>query len=333
VCNRNIAIVIGSSGQIGHFLTDILIDKDYMVYGISRRATSMHTGKNRYFNITCDITQNDALKHVIYMIKPDEFYNLAAVTDSNESIDNPLKTFETNAHVVITLCNILKTYKTLHGKSVKLFQANSIELYKGLVESTIPVNENRMDFYPTTPYGISKLAAYWAVKNDREMSQMFFCSGICTNMESRLRRDTYVIKKISNFHFKRGDFTIPLQLGNVNTTKDWIHAQDAAMAMWLILQHHLPDDYIISTSKHNSIKDFVSGCALKSGLTIDWIDDNCFTRQAGKSICLVTSTSSNMRYFEKRVCEITYSCDKLKLLGWLPEHSSLQYIIDDMFGL
>lgn len=329
VCSRKVAMVIGSSGQLGHYLTEILIERDYMVYGISRSTKSMHTANKQYFNISCDITKPNELQHIINMIQPDEIYNLAAVTSSNESIDNPTRTFEINTNAVITLCNILKLYKKLHGKCIKLFQANSIELYKGFKESDIVVNEDR--HYPTTPYGISKLATFWAVKNDRELYEMFFCSGICANMESKMRRDTYVTRKIVNY-FKKGDYSTPLHLGNINITKDWVHARDAAMGMWLILQHHLPDDYIICTSTQNSIKDFVTGCALKCGLTVDWINDNCYTTHSLEQICLVVSNSSHsQRCFEKRINELAYSCYKLKSIGWLPKQSSLQNIINDMF--
>ncbi|OZA62578.1 MAG: GDP-mannose 4,6-dehydratase, partial [Sphingobacteriia bacterium 39-39-8] len=272
-----VALITGITGQDGAYLAELLLKKGYVVHGIKRRSSLLNTERIDQFyedphipdrNLFLhygDLTDSSNLIRIIQEVKPDEIYNLAAM--SHVHVSFALPEYTANADGIGTL-RILEAVRLLKltGKT-KIYQASTSELY-GLVQA-VPQSETT-PFYPRSPYAVAKLYAYWITVNYREAYQMFSCNGILFNHESPLRGETFVTRKITRAVAK---IVLGLQetvyLGNLNAQRDWGHAKDYVEAMWLILQQEKPDDYVIATGVTSSVRDFVTmafavvGIALK----------------------------------------------------------------------
>jgi GDPmannose 4,6-dehydratase len=257
------------------------------------------------------------------MIRPNEVYNLAAETENDRSMQFPLETVYLNGNVAVHLYEIIKDLQIMSKSPIKVFQANSVELFKGCPVFAY-VNENTMNMHPKTPYGLGKILAYWGARFYRETYGLYICSGILSNTESKLRRSCYVTKKICNYA-KTGDYTNPLVIGNPNTCRDWIHACDVVDAIKTIMSQHNPDDYIISSGKLNSIHDIITN-AFQDKV----IRTNNGYSMNGKQIIYVDDTMFHRSYETSAGCFI-YENNKLKNLGWNPRHD-LKSIVRDMMG-
>jgi GDPmannose 4,6-dehydratase len=268
-----VALITGITGQDGTYISKLLLDKGYVVHGIKRESSTSRTedkakekkDANLHFHF-CDMTDYSKLIRVIQSVCPDEIYNLAAQSNVQTSFDRPEYTAEINALGTLRLLEVIRTLGL--EKKTKFFQACTGELFGDSLET--PQNENT-PFNPRNPYAVSKLYAYWICVNYREAYNMFVCNGILFNHESPIRPDNFVTRKITKaaVRIKEG-LQEKLYLGNLNAKRDWGFAGDYAEAMWLMLQHDKPDDYVISTGETHSVKDFVEFAFREVGIEIMW---------------------------------------------------------------
>ncbi|GAB2994728.1 GDP-mannose 4,6-dehydratase [Cyclobacterium sediminis] len=259
------ALITGITGQDGAYLAELLLSKGYIVHGIKRRSSLFNTDRidhlyqdpheddKRLFLHYGDLTDSMNLTRIIQETKPDEIYNLAAMSHVKVSFDTP--EYTANADGIGTL-RILEAVRLLGmEKTTKIYQASTSELY-GLVQA-VPQSETT-PFYPRSPYAVAKLYGYWITVNYREAYGMYACNGILFNHESPLRGETFVTRKITRAVAKIAlGFQDKLFMGNLDAKRDWGHAKDYVDAMWRILQQDEPEDYVIATGVTTKVRDFI----------------------------------------------------------------------------
>lgn len=260
-----IAIITGITGQDGSYLAELLLEKDYKVIGMYRRSSINNFERIQHLlkspNLTleeCDLTDPSGISCLVDKYKPNEFYNLAAQSHVGSSFKNPSTTIEIDT---IGVVNILESIKK-HSTSTKFYQASTSEMYGKNYDTTkysTPYQDEETAFMPQSPYGVAKLASHRLVGIYREAYGLFGCCGILFNHESPRRGENFVTRKITKYI---GDLVNhrthqPLQLGNLSAKRDWGHAKDYVKAMWLMLQHDIPDDYVIATGHTYSVEDFL----------------------------------------------------------------------------
>ncbi len=259
------ALITGITGQDGAYLAELLMDKGYEVHGVRRRASLINTDRIDHLyrdihedNVNLflhygDLTDSAGIIHIIQKVKPDEIYNLGAMSHVHISFQTPEYTANVDGMGAL---RILEAVRILGlEKKTKVYQASTSELY-GLVQA-IPQSETT-PFYPRSPYAVAKLYAYWITVNYREAYGMFACNGILFNHESPVRGETFVTRKITRAvaEIVLGQKQT-LYLGNLNAKRDWGHARDYVDAMWRIMQQDKPEDYVIATGISNTVRDFV----------------------------------------------------------------------------
>ena len=325
------ALISGVTGQDGSYLAELLLKKGYEVHGIIRRTSSFNTGRiDHIFDQLHlhygDLTDSLNIVSIIKEVEPDEIYNLGAQSHVKVSFEEPEYTAQTDA---LGTLRVLEAVRLLGMTDrVRIYQASTSELY-GLVQET-PQKETT-PFYPRSPYGVAKLYGYWIIKNYRESYGMHASSGILFNHESPRRGETFVTRKIT-----RGLSRIStglqecLYLGNLNSRRDWGHAEDYVEAMWLMLQQETPDDYVIATGKEYSVKDFVEASAEYFGMKIEWqgdgLDEVGIDRFTKKVVVRVSD-----KYFRPAEVETLWG-DPTKakeVLGWKPKHT-FDSLVEDM---
>ncbi|MBB4212080.1 GDPmannose 4,6-dehydratase [Rhodothalassium salexigens DSM 2132] len=259
------ALVTGATGQDGAYLCEFLLDKGYEVHGVKRRSSSFNTERvdhlyrdpheadTRFFLHYGDLTDATNLIRLVQQVQPDEIYNLAAQSHVQVSFDTP--EYTANADALGTL-RLLEAIRILGlADTVRFYQASTSELY-GKVQET-PQRETT-PFYPRSPYAAAKLYAYWITVNYREAYDLFAVNGILFNHESPIRGETFVTRKITR---AVAAITLGLQstlyLGNLDAKRDWGHAKDYVRGMWLMLQHHRPEDFVLATGECHSVRDLV----------------------------------------------------------------------------
>lgn len=270
------ALIFGVTGQDGAFLAKFLLKKKYLVYGVKRKSSSLNTSriddiyqspnnKKNFFLIYGDVTDSLSIVNIIFKVQPDEIYNLAAQSHVQVSFEIPEYTSNVNAIGSLRILEAIRFLKL--EKKVKYYQAGTSEMF-GL--SPPPQNE-KTNFYPRSPYAVSKLFAHWICVNYREAYNIFACNGILFNHESSIRGETFVTKKIVNalVRIAKGK-NEKLFLGNLYAKRDWGHAKDYVIAMWKILQTKKPDDYVVATGKQYSVKNFINYVAKRLNLKIIW---------------------------------------------------------------
>ena len=257
---KKIALITGVMGQDGPYLAKFLLERNYKVYGLIRRYTNPNFENTDYLGVTDkiefvsgDMTDEASLINIIKHVRPDEVYNLAAQSFVGASWDQAKLTTEINALGVLYLLNAIK----ICHPTAKFYQASTSEMF-----GNSHIDDRQTEdtpFHPRSPYAISKLYAYWITKNFRESYGMFCCNGILFNHESPIRGTEFVTRKISQgvAKIKLGQ-SKEIRLGNLDSKRDWGFAGDYVEAMWLMLQQGKPDDYIVSTGKNHSIKDFLN---------------------------------------------------------------------------
>ena len=272
------ALIFGITGQDGSYLSEFLLKKNYVVHGVKRRSSSINTNridhiyqdphqKKRNFILHYgDVTDSTSVSQIIKKIKPHEIYNLAAQSHVAVSFEVPEYTANADALGALRILEAIKFHN--FQKNTKFYQAGTSEMF-GKVQTT-PQNE-KTNFYPLSPYGVAKVYAHWITKNYREAYNIFASNGILFNHESPRRGETFVTKKIISAmcRIKFGKQK-KLFLGNLYAKRDWGHAKDYCAAMWKILQHKKPDDFIIATGKQYSIKQFVNKVAKKLKMQVTW---------------------------------------------------------------
>jgi GDPmannose 4,6-dehydratase len=276
---RKVALITGITGQDGSYLSELLLNKGYLVHGIVRRSSSFNTGRIEHLysdRLTHsegamklhygDLTDSTNLVKLIYEIKPDEIYNLGAQSHVKISFDLAEYTAEVDAIGTLRLLDAIKTCK-LEDK-VRIYQASTSELYGKVQE--IPQSE-KTPFYPRSPYGVAKLYAYWITVNYREAYNMYACNGILFNHESPRRGNNFVTRKITRgvakIHLNQQEY---IALGNLDSKRDWGHARDYVEAMWLMLQRDTPEDFVISTNEAHSVREFVEAAFREINKEIVW---------------------------------------------------------------
>lgn len=255
------ALITGITGQDGYYLSKLLLEKDYEVYGMIRRhnrtGTELGTVQSLESLINFDygdMTDASSLEAVVHRIKPHEVYNLAAQSHVKISFDSPVYTANTNALGVVHLLEAV----TRTVPSARFYQASTSEMFGNNVDDDGFQRETTC-MKPVSPYGVAKLYAHQMVNVYRVQHNLFACSGILFNHESPMRGDLFVTKKITNYikDVRKNGFFNKLELGNLDARRDWGHAEDYVYGMWLMLQHQHPDDYVLSTGVTYSIKEFL----------------------------------------------------------------------------
>jgi GDPmannose 4,6-dehydratase len=257
------ALITGITGQDGSYLTELLLEKGYEVYGLIRRSSSFNTARIDHLYrdphekdvrlnlIYSDLSDGNSINIILNDIKPDEVYNLGAQSHVRVSFDQPVYTVNVNA---LGSLRLLEAIRQMDRKP-KFYQASSSEMFGKVAET--PQTE-RTPFHPRSPYGCSKLYAYWQTVNYREAYHLFACNGILFNHESPRRGETFVTRKITRAaaRIKMG-LQEKLYLGNLDAKRDWGFAGDYVEAVWLMLQQDVPDDYVIATGEMHSVREFV----------------------------------------------------------------------------
>jgi GDPmannose 4,6-dehydratase len=334
---KKTALITGVTGQDGAYLAEFLLSKGYVVHGIKRRSSSFNTGRidhlyedphessGRFMLHHGDLTDSMSLVRVIQQTTPDEIYNLGAQSHVAVSFEEPEYTANSDA---LGALRILEAIRVLGlEKRTRFYQASTSELY-GLVQE-VPQTEST-PFYPRSPYAAAKLYAYWITVNYRESYSMFACNGILFNHESPVRGETFVTRKITRgltrIHAGLQDC---LWLGNLDAKRDWGHAKDYVEAMWLMMQNDTPQDLVIATGQHHSVREFVEIAAKQVNIKLTWkgksINEIGYDEK-GRAIVKV-----DPRYFRPtEVDQLLGDATKAHLhLGWTPR-ISFEELISEM---
>lgn len=320
------ALITGVTGQDGSYLAELLLEKGYNVYGIMRRKSVVDYGnvehiKDKINFIYADMTDVISLINAMKTSQADEVYNLAAQSFVATSWEQPLATAEINATGVTNMLEAIRTVKP----SCRFYQASTSEMF-GLVQE-IPQKETTQ-FYPRSPYGVAKLYGHWITKNYRESYDMYACSGILFNHESERRGKEFVTRKITDA-VARIKFGIQdhLELGNMDSKRDWGHSKDYVKAMWLMLQQDTPDDYVIATNETRTVREFVEISFKHTGVEIEWqgegIDEIGINKATGKTIVKI-----NPKFFRPAEVDILLGnpAKAEATLGWVREISFDQLV-------
>jgi len=321
------ALISGVTGQDGAYLSEFLLKKGYVVCGVKRRSSLINTQRidnlykdpheedSRFTLVYGDMTDSTNLIRIIQEFQPTEIYNLAAQSHVKVSFETPEYTANSDALGTLRLLEAIRILKL--EDRVRFYQASTSELF-GLVQET-PQKETT-PFYPRSPYAVAKLYAYWICRNYREAYNIFASNGILFNHESPMRGETFVTRKITRAvaRIKLG-MQDTLYLGNLNARRDWGYAGDYAEAMWLILQHGKPDDFVIATGENHSVREFVE-CAFKEvGITIEWrgqgVNEKGIDAETGQRLVAV-----DPRYFRPTEVEalVGDATKAREVLGWRP---------------
>lgn len=315
------ALITGITGQDGSYLAELLLEKGYNVYGIWRRKATVDYGnighlKDKVNLIYADMTDPVSLISAMKISQADEVYNLAAQSFVATSWDTPLSTAEIDALGVTNMLEAIRIVKP----DAKFYQASTSEMF-GLVQE-IPQTETT-PFYPRSPYGVAKLYGHWITKNYRESYGLFACSGILFNHESERRGIEFVTRKITK---SAVEISLGLreyvELGNLDSKRDWGHSKDYVKAMWLMLQQDKPDDYVIATNETRTVREFAETAFHHAGIEIEWqghgIDEIGINKANGKTVVKV-----NKKFFRPAEVDILLGnpAKAENVLGWKREIS------------
>ncbi len=313
------ALITGITGQDGHYLTKLLLEKDYEVFGVIRRHNRVENelGTVKEFESMVnfdygDLTDASSMEAIVHRVKPTEIYNLAAQSHVKVSFDSPVYTAQANAIGVAQLLDAVRRITPY----ARFYQASTSEMYGNSVDLD-GFQRETTTMRPVSPYGVAKLYAHQMVNVYRVQYGMFACAGILFNHESPMRGDLFVTKKITNFvkamkelnwnHYTKKK----LKLGNLDARRDWGHAEDYVHGMWLMLQHNTPDDYVLATGMTYSIKDFLTA-AFGDRDWREWVEvDQKFMRP--EDVHHLKGDSNKAR----------------QVLGWEPKHD-LNSLVNSM---
>jgi GDPmannose 4,6-dehydratase len=336
-----VALITGITGQDGAYLAEFLLEKGYEVHGIKRRSSLINTDridhlyqdpheKNVKFKLHYgDLSDSTNIIRIVQEVRPDEIYNLGAMSHVQVSFDSP--EYTANVDGIGTL-RVLEAVRILGlTKKTRIYQASTSELY-GLVQE-VPQKETT-PFYPRSPYAVAKLYGYWITVNYREAYDMYACNGILFNHESPIRGETFVTRKIT-----RAAAAISLgqqeklYLGNLDAKRDWGHAKDYVEAMWLMLQQDRPEDFVIATGVTTTVREFVRLAFKEAGIEIEFkgtgVEEIGFDKKTGKEIVFVDQEYFRPTEVELLIGDPTKSKTKL---GWKPKHDLNSLVKDMMKG-
>ena len=325
------ALITGINGQDGAYLAKLLLQKNYKVYGILRRSSSYKLQRLDYLGITSkidyyhsELNEHKNIEQIILKVKPDEIYNLGAQSFVQYSFLNPSYSFEINFGSVLNILEVIVRNKL----KIKFYQASTSEMYGN---SNVDFQNEMTSFNPASPYAISKLSSHHLVKNYRESFNSFFCSGILFNHESFLRGIEFVTKKIVNgivnIYYNKGNI---LKLGNLDSYRDWGHAEDYVNAIYLIMNAKLPDDYVVATGETHSIRDFIKEVCKVMDIQVDFkgkgINEVIVDKKNNRKIAAV-----DKRYFRiNELYRLKGNPKKIKQkLKWRPKFN-FSSLVEDM---
>lgn len=326
-----VALITGITGQDGSYLAEFLLEKGYEVHGITRRASISNTAridhliaKNAITLHDGDLSDSSSLIRIIGLVQPDEIYNLAAQSHVQVSFDVPEYSGDVDA---IGVLRILEAVRILGlAKKTKVYQASTSELF-GKVEE-VPQRETT-PFHPYSPYAVAKQYGFWIVKEYREAYGMFAVNGILFNHESERRGENFVTRKITLAAGRIAEgIQDHLELGNMDSLRDWGYAKDYVECMWMILQHETPEDFVIATGEQHTVRDFTEKAFAANGITIRWegigIDEKGYDAQTGKMLVCV-----NPQWFRPTdVDNLWGDPTKAKtVLGWNPQKTSYPELV------
>lgn len=326
------ALITGITGQDGSYLAEFLLEKGYEVHGITRRASISNTARIDHIidKITLhdgDLSDSSSLIRIINMVQPDEIYNLAAQSHVQVSFDVPEYSGDVDALGVLRIleaCRILGL-----EKKTKVYQASTSELY-GKVEE-VPQRETT-PFHPYSPYAVAKQYGFWITKEYREAYGMFAVNGILFNHESERRGENFVTRKITLAAGRIAEgLQDHLELGNMDSLRDWGYAKDYVECMWMILQHDTPEDFVIATGEQHTVRDFTEKAFAANGITIRWegegINEKGYDAETGKMLVCV-----NPQWFRPTdVDNLWGDPTKAKtVLGWNPQKTSYEELVEIM---
>lgn len=328
------ALITGITGQDGSFLAEFLLEKGYSVHGIVRRSSVSNTQRINHLIAEGsvilhdgDLSDSSCLIRIIGEVKPDEIYNLAAQSHVQVSFDVPEYSGDIDALGVLRILEAVRI--TGLEKKCRIYQASTSELY-GKVEE-VPQKETT-PFHPYSPYAVAKLYGYWIVKEYRAAYGMFAVNGILFNHESERRGENFVTRKIT-LAVSRIALGLQdrLELGNLDSLRDWGYAKDYVECMWLMLQQEKPEDFVIATGVQHTVRDFTEKAFACAGITIRWegfgIDEKGYDAKTGKLL-----VSVNPKWFRPTdVDNLWGDPTKAKtVLGWNPQKTSYEELIKIM---
>ncbi len=340
---QKVALITGITGQDGSFLAEFLLKKGYEVHGIIRRSSSFNTGRIEHLYLDewirdmknkrlvelhyGDMTDSSSLIRIIQSVQPDEIYNLAAQSHVKVSFDVPEYTAECDA---IGTLRMLEAVRILGMESkCRIYQASTSELF-GLVQE-IPQMETT-PFYPRSPYGVAKQYGFWITKNYRESYGMYAVNGILFNHESERRGENFVTRKITLAAARIAQgYQDKLYLGNMDSLRDWGYAKDYVECMWMILQHPIPEDFVIATGEYHSVREFTTLAFKEVGIELRWqgegVDEVGADRVTGRILVAVDPKFFRPAEVEQLLGDPT----KAKtLLGWNPTQTSFPELVKIM---
>ena len=328
------ALITGVTGQDGSYLAEFLLEKDYEVHGIVRRASTEkkeridHLEGNPNFHLHYgDLTDSLSLVKIISKVEPDEIYNLAAQSHVAVSFEVPEYTADATGTGVIRLLEAIRICGL--EKKCRFYQASTSELFGKVQE--IPQSETT-PFYPYSPYAAAKQYAYWVVRNYREGYGMFATNGILFNHESERRGETFVTRKITLAAAKiAAGVQDKLYLGNLDALRDWGYAKDYVECMWLMLQHNEPDDFVVATGEQYSVRDFCTRAFKRAGIELSWegtgVEEKGIDANTGKVVVEVSPE------FFRPTDVVTLLGNPAKAkekLGWNPRKTSFDELVNIM---
>jgi GDPmannose 4,6-dehydratase len=337
------ALITGITGQDGSFLAEFLLSKGYEVHGLLRRSSSFNTGriehlyldewvrdmkKTRLVNLHYgDMTDSSSLVRIIQTIHPDEIYNLAAQSHVKVSFDVPEYTAEADAVGTLRLLEAVRILGL--EKKTRIYQASTSELFGKVQE--VPQKETT-PFYPRSPYGVAKQYGFWITKNYRESYGMFAVNGILFNHESERRGETFVTRKITLAvaRIVQGEQD-KLYLGNMDSLRDWGYAKDYVECMWLILQHDIPEDFVIATGQMHTVREFCTLAFKEAGINLRWegkgIDEKGIDAKTGNVLIKVDPQFFRPSEVEQLLGDPTKA---RTVLGWNPCKTSFEELVHIM---
>ena len=328
------ALITGVTGQDGSYLAEFLLEKEYEVHGIVRRASTEkkeridHLEGNPNFHLHYgDLTDSLSLVKIISKVEPDEIYNLAAQSHVAVSFEVPEYTADATGTGVIRLLEAIRICGL--EKKCRFYQASTSELFGKVQE--IPQSETT-PFYPYSPYAAAKQYAYWVVRNYREGYGMFATNGILFNHESERRGETFVTRKITLAAAKiAAGVQDKLYLGNLDALRDWGYAKDYVECMWLMLQHNEPDDFVVATGEQYSVRDFCTRAFKRAGIELRWegtgVEEKGVDVSTGK---IVVEVSPEFFRPTDVVTLLGNPAKAKEKLGWNPRKTSFDELVNIM---
>lgn len=325
------ALITGITGQDGSYLAEFLLEKGYEVHGIVRRASTPNLSNIRHLvarNAVIlhdgDLTDSSSLLRIIRMVQPDEIYNLAAQSHVQVSFDVPEYSGDVDALGVLRILEAVRILE-LTDKT-KIYQASTSELY-GKVEE-VPQRETT-PFHPYSPYAVAKQYGFWITKEYREAYGMFAVNGILFNHESERRGEQFVTRKITRAAGRIAEgLQDHLELGNLDSLRDWGYAKDYVECMWLILQHDVPEDFVIATGEQHTVRDFTQKAFAVNGIHLRWegegLEEKGYDEATGRLL-----VSVNPEWFRPTdVDNLWGDPDKARtVLGWNPQKTSYEQLV------